>query len=472
MNRTLQVLKYVIADLISASLAWGMFFIYRKKFIEPVKYGYEVPYELDQKLVIGLIILPLFWLLLYTIFGTYRDIYRKSRLKEMAQTLWASFIGVLVIFFVLLLDDEVANYKSYYRTFFVLYGLHFLITFLFRFLLTSHTAHRIQRHIIGFPTVLIGSNEKAAELYDEMTNAKHSSGNRFIGFVHVNGNGKKPVLSKKLPHLGHVNDIREILSESKAEEVIIAIESSEHDKLRRIMDRIEGLGIIIKIIPDMYDILSGSVKMTSLFGAPLIEIYPDLMPHWQKFVKRTMDISISLIVLTVGFPLYLITAILVKTTSKGPVFYSHERIGLHGMPFTIYKFRSMKVNAEVDTPKLSSGNDSRITAFGSFMRKTRLDEFPQFYNVLRGDMSLVGPRPERQFFIDQIVKKAEHYHHLHKVRPGITSWGQVKYGYAENVNQMIERLKYDIIYIENMSLALDLKIIFYTVLTVIQGRGK
>ena len=256
------------------------------------------------------------------------------------------------------------------------------------------------------------------------------------------------------------------------EEVIIAIESSEHDNLRRIMDRVEGMGIVIKIIPDMYDILAGSVKMTSIFGAALIEIYPDLMPHWQKFMKRAMDITISLGVLVFCAPLYILTALAVKISSKGPVFYSHERIGQYGKPFTIYKFRSMYVNAEKDKPMLASENDSRITPLGSFMRKTRLDEIPQFYNVLIGDMSLVGPRPERQYFIDQIVMKAEHYHHLHKVRPGITSWGQVKYGYAENVEQMIERLKYDIIYIENMSLALDLKIIGYTVLTVVQGRGK
>ena len=280
------------------------------------------------------------------------------------------------------------------------------------------------------------------------------------------------MLGPLLPHLGGIENLKQIIRNYQIEEVIIAIESSEHENIGRIINDLEDTDVIIKIIPDMYDILSGTVKMTSIFGSPLIIINPMLMPVWQQSMKRILDIVVSLLFLILLSPAYIICAIIIKSSSKGPVFFTQERIGLHGNPFYIYKFRSMSVGAENGTPMLSSQNDSRVTPFGRFMRKIRLDEIPQFYNVLMGDMSLVGPRPERQYFIDQIMLSAPHYRHLHKVRPGITSWGQVKYGYAENVDQMIQRLKYDVIYIENMSLALDIKILFYTVKTILQRSGK
>jgi lipopolysaccharide/colanic/teichoic acid biosynthesis glycosyltransferase len=226
------------------------------------------------------------------------------------------------------------------------------------------------------------------------------------------------------------------------------------------------------VIPEMHDILLGSVKMTAIFQAPLILIFPEIMPHWQTVLKRVMDIVISIVAMIILSPVFVFTAIGVWGTSKGPIFYSHKRIGINGKPFTMHKFRSMYLDAENNGPQLSSINDPRITHFGSFMRKVRLDEIPQFFTVLIGDMSLVGYRPERQYFIEQIVEVAPHYNMLLKIKPGITSWGQVKYGYAENVEQMVQRLKYDILYLENMSIAVDIKIMFYTLLIVIMGRGK
>ena len=196
------------------------------------------------------------------------------------------------------------------------------------------------------------------------------------------------------------------------------------------------------------------------------------MPAWQFALKRAFDIMFSLTALLVLFLPMTIIALLVKLSSKGPVFFRQERIGLNGRPFHIVKFRSMVHNAESRGPQLSHSADPRITPIGRWLRRIRMDELPQFWNVLKGDMSLVGPRPERQHFIDEITKVAPHYRHLHKVRPGITSWGQVKFGYAENVEQMLRRLKYDILYIENMSLAVDLKILAYTVLIILKGDGK
>jgi exopolysaccharide biosynthesis polyprenyl glycosylphosphotransferase len=277
-----------------------------------------------------------------------------------------------------------------------------------------------------------------------------------------------------LPHLGDLKNTSEIIREQGIEDIIIALEPDQHKELKNVLNQLFDMdqGLNIRIVPDMYDIMLGKVRMNEVFGAALIHIKQELMPTWERLLKRLMDIVVSATVLIVLSPLYLFIMLRVRLTDPGPIFFRQERIGLNGKPFHLIKFRSMYTDAEKHGPQLSSENDPRITPWGRTMRKYRLDELPNFWNVLTGDMSLVGPRPERQFFINQIVEQEPHYRQLMKVRPGVTSWGQVKYGYASNVDEMLQRVKFDILYIENMSLLLDLKIMFHTVFVLLEGRGK
>lgn len=472
MNKRLESLKYLLSDYAASASAWTLFYIFRRAFIEPAKYGYSVPiFNFDENFYLAIIFIPVYWIFLYWITGSYRNIYKKSRVREFGHTFTLSFLGTLLLFFILLVDDVVNSYATYRYTFITLLLLQFTLTYTFRFIILTNLKSKMKRRIIGFNTLLVGSNEKALKLFKEMENEKHSQGYRFVGFVSLNGQSN-PELAGSLPQLGQYQDLTRVIVHNKVEEVILAMEHSDHDTLDPILTQLEDMPVTIKIIPDMYDIITGSVRLNYIFGTALIEIMPEIMPVWQKNLKRTMDVAGSIIILLCASPLYVALAIAVKLSSKGPLLYTQERIGKDKVPFRIYKFRTMYVDAEKQGPQLSSKYDPRITPIGRVLRKYRLDEFPQFYNVLKGDMSLVGPRPERQYFIDQIMHVAPHYKHLLKVRPGITSWGQVKFGYAENVEQMVERMKFDILYVENMSIAVDIKIIFYTILIMLQGRGK
>ena len=471
MNKKFHRLRYIITDFLTATIAWSLFFIFRKIYIENIEFSNSINLHLEYKFYLGLCLVPIFWVLLYSLTGYYKDVFRKSRLKELAYTFYITVLGTIFIFFTSILDDFILSYKDYYTSLFALFIIHFFLTYIPRFIITNQTVYKIRNGKIIFNTLMVGSNERAVKLYQDFTNQPKSSGNHFVGFISVLEK-KKYLLNNYLKHLGSFDEINELIEKYKVKEVIIAIETSEHDKIGNILNKLYMSKVVIKVIPNMYDILTGTANMSTLFSSPLIQISHDLLPAWEKNLKRLIDIVISIIALIILIPTYIFLAISVKLSSKGPIFYGQERIGIYGKPFFIWKFRSMYIDAEKHGPALSSQKDKRITKFGKFMRKMRLDETPQFYNVLIGDMSLVGPRPERQFFIEQIAAKAPHYYHLQKVRPGITSWGQVKYGYAENVSEMVQRLKYDIIYIENMSIYVDFKILIYTVKIILQGRGK
>ena len=471
MNEKKQSVHYALFDALAAILAWTLYYLFRKFYIEPQTFGYYIPLELDPNYFLAIIILPVFWLLLFGLAGSYKKVHRKSRARELIKSFIVTFVGCVILFFTLLISDLVPSYEYYPLTFSALFLFKLGSFTLTRTAYLTYLKNRIKNREVGFNTLLIGEGKEAEKIFNEIEKQKVPQGYRFKGYLRVNGDANN-LITGKLPELGNYKEVADLVDKHEIEDVIVAFDDIEQEKLEEIIRQLEIKKVNIKIAPKMYDFVTGKVKMDYIFGIPLIEHHSRLMPEWQVNLKRVMDVIASSLVLLFGAPFFAIIAIAIKSDSKGPVFYKQKRIGLYGKPFQIIKFRTMYVNAEKGRPMLSSEDDPRITRVGNFLRKYRLDEFPQFYNVLKGEMSLVGPRPERQFFIDQIMEVAPHYQHLWKTKPGITSWGQVKFGYAENVNEMVERLKFDILYIENMSLLMDMKILFYTVIIVFKGSGK
>ena len=464
MNARLLTFILIAIDWAFSCAGWALFYYFRKTNIE------NDVFSVNATFYLGILLVPVVWIFIYLLQGTYHNVRRLHRLKVINLTFIGTFFGVVILFFLLLIDDEITRYQQYYKLLFALFTIQFFLVLIPRFLIVSYIVKQIHARKAGFKTLIIGGSDKAVAIYDEIQELPKGIGLDFVGFININGIDK--LLEDRIEYLGHIDQVETILQEFQIEEVIIALESKEHDRIKTIISRLAAREVRIHILPDMYDILSGTVEMNNIFGALLLDVNSEVMPVWQRSVKRALDIVASLVSLLVFTPMFIVLAVLVKTSSSGPVFFLQERIGKNGRPFQIIKFRTMVVNAEASGPQLSSSNDPRITSIGSFMRKTRLDEFPQFYNVLVGDMSLVGPRPERQFYIDQIVKIEPQYLELNQVRPGITSWGQVKYGYAENVDQMLDRMKFDLLYLKNRSLSLDIKIMLYTILIIFRGSGK
>ena len=451
---------YMVADAAASMVAWTILFVFRKRVIESRNFGMDVQVELDANFWWAMAAVPLFWWAMHALAGMYLDIRRRHRGMEIRQVLRTSVVGGVILFFLLLLDDVTSSHVDHYQTLGLWLFAHVSLVLMGRWVLTSQVVGMVEAGEWAFQTILIGSEADNQKFMQDLESTPGKNGWNMLARLSEQDLGADLAkLGRWLDH--HVLDRAVLTTPMEGRESMlgwIAI--------------LEGKGVEILVVPGALDYMAGTVRSSNLFAVPLVNLSRVGLSQGMRVLKRFLDLMGSATALLILFPLLAWIALRIKLDSQGPVFYRQERLGLHGRPFRIVKFRTMVPRAEGNTPKLSSTDDPRITGFGKTLRQSRLDELPQFWNVLKGEMSLVGPRPERAFFADQIVKHSPHFLRLQQVRPGITSWGQVKYGYAENVNEMRQRLRYDIMYLENQSLLLDLKILLYTVRTVLRREGK
>lgn len=460
--------KYIFADWLMTLMAFSIFNIIRYYIVPGLKDQYDLEqYIFMDKMIWEIILVPCALILVYAVSGFYNNPYLKSRLGVLSNTLINAIVGAALIYFLILLNDFGAKSRDYLMII-VLIALLFTFIYIGRSIVTQLLLIELRNRGYRFNVLIIGNSYKSREMAKYLSDPALKFPYKVVGFIRT-ANGKDIEDGSKV---WDIDRAFEICRDENVNQIVIALNHSDDREVMMYVDKFIALGIPIKIAPDTLSYVTSNIRLADIMGTPLVDLTSPKMNDFQKNFKRILDIIVSSIVLIVLCPLLIIIALAVKKSSKGPVIYRQERVGVRQRPFWIYKFRSMYIDAENEGPQLSHEGDKRITGVGKILRKYRLDELPQFWNVLRGDMSLVGPRPERKFYVRQIISKAPYYTLVFQVRPGITSWGMVKYGYASNVDEMVDRSRYDLIYLNNMSLSTDVKIIIYTVRTVLKGEGK
>ncbi len=465
MDKRLEKILVLSVDFIAINFAGILFFYFR------VETGWFNLISQPEFLA-PLLVIYFYWLLIFLFVGMYRTWFAASRFDELSTLFKASFVGIFILFFVIFYDDAVHGTHSSTRFLILIYwGIFLLFVSSGRVLIRSLQRNLLIKGIGRRNAVIVGFNSKANKIHDTITQ------HRALGLdvkayaaVQQKNIGK---IYKGIKVLDTYKNIVGIAKSVDAQDVILSLEKHEDNVTLYTIGKCDSENFRLKIVPDLYEIISGSVRTSQIYGVPLIDIMPQLMPEWEKKMKRLMDIVVSLLILIFTLPITILTAAAIKLDSKGSIFYKQKRLGVNGKVFDVYKFRSMKQDAEKSTgPMWSTKNDPRITRVGNFIRKARIDEIPQMFNVLKGEMSLVGPRPERPFFVEKLSKEIPFYKRRLKVRPGVTGWAQIKHKYDESLEDVKTKLRYDLFYIENMSLRMDLKILFRTVFVVLFGKGQ
>lgn len=418
-----------------------------------------------------LLLYPLWCIVVYYLSGYYVQVVSKHYLRELFETAVASLVIAVIAFFAVVIDDHVNDYHQYLTAFYALIGLQFGYTYVFRLLIHIVQTVRLHRGVLRQPIVIVArhDNPNIIKLHNDILRAKY-----IYDYVGVVAPSRNIYDSHQEQYIGTIEDFAALRARYDIMAAIVTISDTDDNReYYRIINLLYPHDVDISMVPRAFELQTYNTHIDTLWSNPLVKVTEVKMSDAEWCAKRFFDIVMSIAGIVVLSPLLMLCYILVRLDSPGPGFYTQERIGRHGRKFGIIKFRSMRTDAEQEgTPQLSSPNDSRITRLGRYLRKYRIDELPQLFNVLKGDMSFVGPRPEREFFIRQIMEQAPYYCLLYRIRPGITSWGPIRVGYTDTMEKMLDRLHYDIIYMEDMSLREDMKILYYTISVIINGKGQ